>query len=719
VKPLIVTFILSLALCLSVSAQKWLWVSKDADDTSGNTQSGGDALAITTDRWGNMIEGGEFIGKVSFGSHNIVSSSKYIGGLYVAKFDNNGKALWVVGSTSPNTLCNATVISVATDNLGNIYVTGTFSDTVTIGSTTLTTPEYDYDFFIAKLDANGNFLWAKEAKRYGGSGFSWGNGIATDAAGNAYATGTYLDTVSFGSYTLVSPNGGVFLVKYDSGGNVIWVKSSAGHPVISFFIQDEPNIAIDFAGDVYITGTYKDTVIFNPVTLTADSIDNFVVKYDSGGNVLWGRTATENGIAYAEGQAITCDSAGGVYVAGTFIDSLSFGPFKLGTVGLYSQAYVVKYNSTGNVIWAKGSSGYLNNVFVYSISAGRHYDFYLCGTFSDTINFNGISLTSNNSQPSFLFRFDSSGNALCGTALNNFNDDNNAIAADPIADDAFFTGDVGGFSYDTCRFGDTVISDPGTEWAFQGKWSCVCSISHAEIRPDTICAGNSIILNSSKGGITYSWVPPNGLNLTTVANPIATLSVSTNYTVTIKSGACIVQDTVTVIVNPLPNVNACCSTTVEAGNSAVLNLSPLAKNDSYSWVPSYGLSCTNCSNPVASPLISTTYFVTITDSLGCYKTDTVTIDVNCGNVFIPDAFSPNGDGANDVLYVRGDCIKTMDFVIYDRWGNKMFESNSPSIGWDGTYNGKAMNTGTYVYLLNAEMYNGTSYGKKGNVALVR
>jgi gliding motility-associated-like protein len=91
----------------------------------------------------------------------------------------------------------------------------------------------------------------------------------------------------------------------------------------------------------------------------------------------------------------------------------------------------------------------------------------------------------------------------------------------------------------------------------------------------------------------------------------------------------------------------------------------------------------------------------------------------CIDLFLPDAFSPNNDGQNDVLYVRGNCIKTMDFIIFDRWGNKLFESESVSVGWDGTYMGKPMNTGTYVYYLHATMYDGSTLEKHGNITLVR
>jgi len=93
--------------------------------------------------------------------------------------------------------------------------------------------------------------------------------------------------------------------------------------------------------------------------------------------------------------------------------------------------------------------------------------------------------------------------------------------------------------------------------------------------------------------------------------------------------------------------------------------------------------------------------------------------VLCGDVFIPTAFSPDGGTYNEYFYVRGDCIINMSFVVFDRWGNKVFESNDPSKGWDGTYAGKPMNPGSYVWYLKATLKNGATIDKKGSVMLVR
>jgi gliding motility-associated-like protein len=99
--------------------------------------------------------------------------------------------------------------------------------------------------------------------------------------------------------------------------------------------------------------------------------------------------------------------------------------------------------------------------------------------------------------------------------------------------------------------------------------------------------------------------------------------------------------------------------------------------------------------------------------------DSVTITIfNC-NVFVPNAFSPNDDGVNDKLYVRSLCMKTMDFAVFDRFGNKIFETESEEVPWDGTYKGKPMPIGTYMWYLTGVLTDGTRLSKSGNVTLVR
>ncbi|MBI4649385.1 MAG: gliding motility-associated C-terminal domain-containing protein, partial [Bacteroidia bacterium] len=140
----------------------------------------------------------------------------------------------------------------------------------------------------------------------------------------------------------------------------------------------------------------------------------------------------------------------------------------------------------------------------------------------------------------------------------------------------------------------------------------------------------------------------------------------------------------------------------------------------YRWSPPDGLSCTDCQQTYASPEETTVYTLEVTDTNGCISTTGITINVNFSFViFIPDIFSPNGDGNNDMLYVRGKKIQTIRFAVYDRWGEKVFETTDIDTGWDGTYRGKPMNPAVFVYYVTGKFENGDEIKISGNVALVR
>ena len=145
----------------------------------------------------------------------------------------------------------------------------------------------------------------------------------------------------------------------------------------------------------------------------------------------------------------------------------------------------------------------------------------------------------------------------------------------------------------------------------------------------------------------------------------------------------------------------------------------------YLWTPSNSLDNALSSDPIASPLVTTIYYVTITDQYGCNKTDSVIIYVIDGNcrepfIFVPNAFTPNEDGVNDRLYVKGDkVIESLHFSIFDRWGEKVFESNNIKSFWDGKYKGKYCQPGVFVYYLEATCKDKNTYTNKGNITLIR
>ena len=144
----------------------------------------------------------------------------------------------------------------------------------------------------------------------------------------------------------------------------------------------------------------------------------------------------------------------------------------------------------------------------------------------------------------------------------------------------------------------------------------------------------------------------------------------------------------------------------------------------YQWTPSLSMTTPNLPSSTVSPETTTTYTVTVTDTFNCSRTTTVTITVTpitCDNpfVFIPNSFTPNGDGRNDILYARSDILDECYFVIYNRWGEKIFETVDNNIGWDGKFKQKECPRGTYDYYFKGKCKDGDELELKGNITLIR
>ena len=163
--------------------------------------------------------------------------------------------------------------------------------------------------------------------------------------------------------------------------------------------------------------------------------------------------------------------------------------------------------------------------------------------------------------------------------------------------------------------------------------------------------------------------------------------------------------------------------TIYSGNGAQL-LASRQTGYVYHWNADPTLSADSIYNPIARPDETRTYYLTVTDALGCITTDSIIIYVNlplCDepNVFVPNAFSPDGDGYNDVIYVEGSAITAIHFIIYNRWGEQVFQSNDKSRGWDGTFKGKECLPDVYGYYMQCKCLDGNELVKKGNITLLR
>lgn len=242
----------------------------------------------------------------------------------------------------------------------------------------------------------------------------------------------------------------------------------------------------------------------------------------------------------------------------------------------------------------------------------------------------------------------------------------------------------------------------------------------------TICFGAIVQLWDS-GATKFKWLPPAGLNDPTSGMPLASPDITTNYMIIAQIGSCI-PDTnfIQVIVNPEPQVDAGPDQTIVAGASADIRASG-SNIYKVSWSSDSTLSCKNCMTPKATPFQTTVYVIDVTSIAGCPNSDTVVINVYCdkSQIFLPNTFTPNGDGQNDVFYPRGRGISIVkSFRIYNRWGQLLFERNNIQLNdaanaWDGYYNGDYARPDVYVYVIDAVCNAGDNVNLKGDVTIIR
>lgn len=254
------------------------------------------------------------------------------------------------------------------------------------------------------------------------------------------------------------------------------------------------------------------------------------------------------------------------------------------------------------------------------------------------------------------------------------------------------------------------------------KFIDVFKTPEVTVFPDTgLCLGDSIQLGANGGG-SYLWTPSQFLNNNTIPNPIAFPTNTTLFNLRVTSDEnCVKDTTVLVEVSQKPNYNGLRDTSLIIGETVDIDLQ-LSNNLVYTWTPTDDLSCSDCPNPTFQPLSSRTYYLTIKDRFNCFEiNDSIYIEVDEKySLDVPKAFSPNGDGINDIIFAKGWGLKELiAFKIYNRFGELVFESSDFNKGWDGTYKGKIQNIETYVYTVEALTFGDKVLTKKGNISLLR
>ncbi len=318
---------------------------------------------------------------------------------------------------------------IATDGSGNVYITGILQGTVDFdpgpGTFTLASAG-SQDIYVCKLDATGNFVWAK---RIGGAGVDIGQAITVDGAGNVFVTGYYDGTVDFdpGAATFnLSSSGGssdIYILTLNSSGNFMSAVSMGGSGTDRAY-----SIATDISGNVYTTGVYTGLADFDPSASTATlsavgGPDIFVSKLTSSGTFVWAKSLGGTS-SNEEGHGIKADGSGNVYVSGFFAGTADFDP-SAATFNLISNGaadnFVVKLNSTGNFVWAKQTGG-TSTEKTYWLSLDGSGNIYTSGFFSGTVDFDPgaaiANLSTTGLNDGFISKLDASGNYVWARAVN-------------------------------------------------------------------------------------------------------------------------------------------------------------------------------------------------------------------------------------------------------------------------------------------------------------
>ncbi|HEU4469926.1 MAG TPA: gliding motility-associated C-terminal domain-containing protein [Flavisolibacter sp.] len=235
----------------------------------------------------------------------------------------------------------------------------------------------------------------------------------------------------------------------------------------------------------------------------------------------------------------------------------------------------------------------------------------------------------------------------------------------------------------------------------------------------SICAGASFTPRVTSNATAYSWTPTGNIASPSQMQPvITTSSESTNYIVTVSQGQCVSRDTIRATVFPGATVNAGPDIAILPGDQ--VQLLAQAAAGTYLWTPATGLNNATALNPVASPAQTTTYTLQVTTASGCVSTDQVVVSVQPGCVQPMEAFTPNGDGVNDLwLVTNGSCIRSARAEVFNRYGNKVFESQNYNNDWNGTYKGKPLPDGTYYFVITYQLVSGRPVYLKGNVTILR
>ncbi|HRE76146.1 MAG TPA: T9SS type A sorting domain-containing protein [Flavobacteriales bacterium] len=604
---------------------------------------------IKIDPLGNIYMTGEFNNSVDFdmgpGDATLTTS---ILTSFILKLDQNGDYLWAKKLDPIAPILSNNGNSIDFDASGNIYIAGEFQNSADFnpgaGIFSMTS-NGSTDIYVLKLDASGNFLWAKQ---FGGTSGDLIKSLHVDASGDIYTVGSFQGSVDFdpgaGATIYTANNTDIYISKLNTNGVFVYAKQIGGSGIDRAWA-----ISTDANGDVYITGNFSGTVDFDPGvgtnSLTASSTDIFILKLDVNGNFNWAKK-----FGAGNGLGISINASNEIFITGNYTGTSDFNPgggvFNLTSSGS-NDVFISRLDNNGDFISAI-SIGSTGNDLGRDILLNNSGDVYILGNYNATVDFNPFAGTNNlisfGGTDVFLLKLSYciappdptnttpvSNLTICNgsSAMLSASSGSNTINWYATASSPTILGTGNSFT--------TPVLSAGTYSYFAEASGCVVSESRTEImvtvlsdiassisaQTNVSCNDGSngaatVVASGGAGSYTYSWSPTGGTSST------ATGLVAGTYTCTITDvNGCIKTQTVT-ITEPGIITSVISSQTNVACNggsngAATVVASGGAGAYTYSWSPTGGTSST------ATGLVAGTYTCTITDANGCIKTQTLTI----------------------------------------------------------------------------------------------
>jgi gliding motility-associated-like protein len=664
----------------------FIWVKQFGGVKNFNAGPSG----ISIDAVGNLILSGSFMGTVDFdpgagifelsSKGNITTPIFARPDVFVLKLTPAGDLIWVkqMGGTGADRDFRMTL------DAAGIYLTGPFEGTADFDPGPAVyniVSKGSEDFFVCKLDLDGNFNWCYTA---GGTSTDWAFTPVVDAAGNVYTTGFFTTTVDFdngpGIFNMTAAGDAVFILKLDPSGNFVWAKAIAGPGYNNWGYGME----IDRLGDLYIDGFFIGNNDFDPgpgtFMINSQMRDGFLLKLHNNGDFVW--ASSLGGAGDDQESGLLVDKFLNIYTTGHFSGTADFDP----------QSTV--YNLTCN----DASDGYLRKL----AQCIHPSDTTIVTTACKSYDLNGQVYTLSGIYKQQVFNVTGCDSTIT-LDLTITTEVFSTVSPEICEGQSYFAGGAQQTMPGTYK--DTLITAAGCDSIITTHLN-VLPAPKPDLGPDRNLCLNAFLLLDPGLFPAYSW-QDNSLQRT------FTVSTTGKYWVTVKNNyGCSNTDTLNILaIDTLPNNFLLPDQELCYGTALTIAV-PGYKD--YLW-----------SNGQITNIVTLSsfgkFYLTVTDFNNCKGKDSITlIRKDCIPIGIPNAFTPNGDAKNDVFKptINQD-IRNYSFMVYNRYGEKIFDTKSYGTGWDGTYKGKPQPIGTYVYHIVYTNIFGIVSDNKGTVMLLR